>query len=81
MDEMKKQTTIKIANEFTKDKAYKKAAKLGSMTLTSYYQFTYHVCPAGGSFDIMLSSPYEFESEDAEKEMLQAFNFILVSNM
>ena len=76
-----KQTTVKIGNEFRKEAAYAKAAKLGSLTLTSYHKFTYHVCPAGGSFDILLSSPYEFESEDPEKEMILVFNSILVSQI
>ena len=86
---MKNITTITIDNVFNKADGERKVAKLQEITKQHFYNFTYGVCPMRGSFDIVVSSDYEFTDEndrvlfqgDAEKEMHQTFVYILANQI
>lgn len=74
----KKITMITIGNVGNKAEGEKKVAKLQEITKNNFENFTYGVCPIGGSFDIVVSSDYQYEDE---KEMLQSFVFLLANQI
>lgn len=82
-------TTITIDNVFKREDGERKIARLKEITKNNYHNFEYGVCPIGGSFDIVVTSNYEFTDEndrvlfqgDAEKEMLQTFVYILANQI
>lgn len=82
-------TTITIDNVFNKADGERKVARLKEITKNNFHNFTYGLCPIRGSFDIVVSSDYEFTDEndrvlfqgDAEKEMLQTFVYILANQI
>jgi hypothetical protein len=82
-------TSITIDNVFSREEGERKAAKLAEITKNSFYNFEFGVCPIGGSFDIVVTTQYEFTDDnnrplfqgDAEKELLQTFVFILANQI
>lgn len=74
-------TMITIDNVFSREDGERKVNKLKEITKNNYHNFEYGVCPIGGSFDITVTSNYEFESNDPQKEMMEVFLFILASRI
>lgn len=82
-------TSITIDNVFSREAGEEKVAKLQQITKNNFHNFQYGVCPIGGSFDIVVTSDYEFTDEngrvlfegDAQKEMLQTFVYILANQI
>lgn len=56
-------TMIKLLNEGSRSNAENKVEKLEVATKFNYRNLEYLICPAGGSFDIMVQSDYEFTYE------------------
>lgn len=75
-------TTIKkIANATNQMAGMRKASKLKAVTDGSHYNFEYQICPASGTYDILLESNYEFHGEtekERQSEMLEHFNSLLI---
>ena len=75
-------TIIKIDNTSNREMAENKIKKLKNMewVKNNYHNFEFLICPAGGSFDIYISSDYEFEN-NAEFELLDSFTSALIASL
>lgn len=75
-------TSIKISNTSNREMAEQKIEKLKSMkwVKNNYHNFEFLICPAGGSFDIYVSSDYEFEN-NAKFELLDSFTSALIASL
>jgi hypothetical protein len=71
-------TQIKIYNTGSEFAAKAKINKIAPIVKNNFHNFTFIVCPAYGSFDLYVCSEYDFEEEDKEKALLEAFNFALM---
>ena len=56
-------TMIKLLNVGSRGTAEIKVEKLKVATQFNYHNLEYLICPAGGSFDIMVQADYDFEYE------------------
>ena len=74
-------TMTKIDNLFSRESAERKVARLEELIGSTFYNFEFLICPAGGSFDLFVQSDYDFDGQDAEKDLLAAFTFCLVSGI
>lgn len=74
-------TSVKIDNVSSREAGEKKAAKLKEITKGNYHNFEFIVCPVGGSFDVLVTTQYDFEEEDKEKALLEILVFILASQI
>lgn len=75
-----KKTTVTIGTVFSKAIAEKKAEKMASITINSFYNFEFTVYPVHGSFNLQASSDYDFEG-DPEKAMLSILTEYLLLNI
>jgi len=78
-----KAKTIVIDNVLKREEAERKIDVLTKMTENNFHNFRYEYGPIGGSFNIYLSSDYDFDTDDVspEMQMLTAFNFAIVSKI
>ena len=72
-------THIFIDNVGSREEAQRKIDKLQALTKNNFHNFTFHICAAYGSFDIMVGSEYNFSEQDKEKALLEAFSFALMA--
>ena len=81
-----KSKMLTIDNEIKKESAERKIAVLKAMTMGNYHDFKFTYGPIGGSFNIYLSSDYDFDAEECEgsspeMKLLEAFNFAILCKL
>lgn len=67
----KPHTAIRIGNSGSREAAGETVEKMQRITAGNYHNFNYHVCPVGGSFDIIVTSDYEFEDHESGRALYE----------
>lgn len=72
-------TSIKVDNVDSMEKAEKKIQRLQELTKNNFHNFIFYACASCGSFDLWVSSTYDFEEADKENALLEVFSFALMA--